>query len=314
MIETIISPKKSGNVLVTIAIGTKFKSLWKKNASTNWMEYCHKNDLGLLIITDDLIEKDHAYWKKATWQKLLLGEEIRKYNSEIKNVCYIDTDFLINPNAPNVFDASDLDKVNLVSLFNKLPFDLNLVKKRIAYNRHYNYSSNYPLDSSLFMNIKDECDYHGVALLPDMSCAGFFVFNIEKHAETLRNSFFNYKSDVKSITNGGDQFHFNYEIMNNLPVNWLDYRYQAIWLYEMAAYYPFLYQKINQNNIDLIKSSVLTSLENNFFLHFAGAWHESEMFFVEGLLEDENYNHKKFNQYLNKDISGVPRGLIKPNK
>ena len=102
--------------------------------------------------------------------------------------------------------------------------------------------------------------------------------------------------------------------MNNLSVNWLDYRYQAIWLYEMAAYYPFLYQMTNQNNTDLIKSCVLTSLENNFFLHFAGAWNESEMLLVDGLLEDENYNNKEFNQYLNKNISGVPRGLILPNK
>jgi len=314
MIETIIAPKKSGNVLVTIAIGIKYKSLWEKHASANWMEYCVKNDLGLLVITDDLIDKNHEYWKKANWQKLLLGEALKKHNSEIKNVCYIDTDFLINPNAPNIFDVSDLDKINLVSLFNNLPFDLNLVKKRIAFNRHHRYSSDYPLDSSLFMNIKEVCDYHGKALLPDMSCSGFFVFNIDKHAEKLRLSFFNYKSDVKSITNGGDQFHFNFEIMNNLSVNWLDYRYQAIWLYEMAAYYPFLYQMTNQNNTDLIKSCVLTSLENNFFLHFAGAWNESEMLLVDGLLEDENYNNKEFNQYLNKNISGVPRGLILPNK
>ena len=314
MIETIIAPKKSGNILVTIAIGVKYKSFWEKYASTNWMDYCDKNDLGLLVITDDLIDNNHEYWKKATWQKLLLGEALKKYNSEIKNVCYIDTDFLINPNAPNIFDVSDLDKINLVSLFNNLPFDLNLVKKRIAFNRHHMYSSDYPLDSSLFMNIKEECDYHGKALLPDRSCAGFFVFNIDKHAEKLRTSFFNYKSDVKSITNGGDQFHFNFEIMNNLSVNWLDYRYQAIWLYEMAAYYPFLYQTKNQNNTDLIKSCVLSSLENNFFLHFAGAWNESKMLSVDDLLEDKNYNNKEFNQYLNKNISGVPRGFIKPNK
>jgi hypothetical protein len=38
------------------------------------------------------------------------------------------------------------------------------------------------------------------------------------------------------------------------------------------------------------------------------------MFLVEGFLEDENYNHKEFNQYLMKDISWVSRGLIKPNK
>ena len=314
MIETIITPKKSGNVLVTTAIGFKYKSFWEKYVSANWIEYCKKNDLGLLIVTDHLIDINHEYWKIANWQKLLIGEVLKSYNNEIKNVCYVDTDFLINPNAPNIFTVSDLDKINLVSLFNNLPFDLNLVKKRIAFNRHHMYSNDYPLDSSLFMNIKDQCDYHGKEPLSDYGCSGFFVFNIEKYAKKLKKIFFNYKSNVKSITNGGDQFHFNFEIINNFPVNWLEYRYQAIWVYEMAAYYPFLYQKMNQNNTDLIKSCILSSLENNFFLHFAGSWNESKMLLIDDLLEDSNYNNKEFNQYLNKNISIVSRGLILPSK
>ena len=81
----------------------------------------------------------------------------------------------------------------------------------------------------------------------------------------------------------------------------------------MAAYYPFLYQTINQNNTDLIKSCVLTSLENNFFLHFAGSWYESEMLMIEGLFKESNVM-KEFNHYLNQSVTGEPKGVIKPKE
>ena len=68
----------------------------------------------------------------------------------------------------------------------------------------------------------------------------------------------------------------------------------------------------NQNN-DLIKSCVQTSLENNFFLHFAGSWHESEMLLIEGIFKRSDVM-KEFNEYLNQSVTGQPKGVIKPKK
>ncbi len=42
------------------------------------------------------------YYKKPTWNKLLLGNEILKKFKQ-KNMCYLDTDILINPISPNIF-------------------------------------------------------------------------------------------------------------------------------------------------------------------------------------------------------------------
>ena len=52
----------------------------------------------------------------------------------------------------------------------------------------------------------------------------------------------------------------------------------------MAIYYPFLYRFKNKKN-KLINNCILTSLSNNYFLHFAGSWYESNMW--------ENLNTKK---------------------
>lgn len=313
MIKTIIQPESNGNAIITIANGKTYEKKWNDFSRVNWEEYCNKHKLGLFLVTEDLISKDDPYWKKATWQKLILGDSILQYDTEVVNLCYIDSDFLINPKAPNVFDNFQEEKISLVSQFKNLPFDEHLIKRRISFLRNKYYDNKYPLDSAIFMSIDDLCNYHNKPRLKDYACAGFFIFNVKNHSKKLKELFFKYKSGIDSITGGGDEFHFNFEIQNNLPIQWLDYKYQALWVYEMAAYYPFLYQTKNQNNNDLIKSCVQTSLENNFFLHFAGSWHESEMLLIEGIFKRSDVM-KEFNEYLNQSVTGQPKGVIKPKK
>lgn len=313
MIKTILEPGPSGNTLITIAIGDTYKRQWEKYARENWINYCIKNQLGLFLVDDNMIDEKHPYWKKATWQKMLLGVRVRELNKDVKNVCYIDSDFLINQNAPNVFSHANEDCVNLVSLFKNLPYDNEFVKRRVSFLRNKYYSNDYPLDSALFMNIQDLCEYHNTPLLDDFCCAGFFVFNVAKHSDQLSELFYKYKKNIKSITNGGDQFHFNYEIQSVFPINWLPYKFQAIWLYEMASHYPFLYYKENQKNKDLIRAAVLTTLENNYFLHFAGSWFESDMWLIDELFEYKKSEKEDFDNYLTRKIIGLPKGTIKPN-
>ena len=44
----------------------------------------------------------------------------------------------------------------------------------------------------------------------------------------------------------------------------------------MAIYYPFLYETKSIRNNEITKS-IVASLKNNYFLHFAGTWHEGQM-------------------------------------
>ena len=78
----------------------------------------------------------------------------------------------------------------------------------------------------------------------------------------------------------------------------------------MANKYSFLYKKINKIDNDVI-SCVLESLLSNYFLHFAGSWHESNMWQTKKINKLFNsFDYKKFNRYYSKKPKGIPKGKI----
>ena len=89
----------------------------------------------------------------------------------------------------------------------------------------------------------------------------------------MKQWFHKYTKNVYSITGGGDQTHLNYEIQSYGRVTWLNYRYQALWVFEMALYYSYLYPQ--RLLTVLVMSVFLRQLRRNYFLHFAGSWYES---------------------------------------
>jgi hypothetical protein len=163
------------------------------------------------------------------------------------------------------------------------------------------------------MSLEQLYRYHGLAVQEDEACMGLIVFNVDRHAELMRGWFEKYDRKVESVTNGGDQTHINYEVQNWGNVSWFDYRFQAIWPYEMAWKYPFLYDYGRENEV-LIRKCVEAALYQNYFLHFAGSWHESEMWKLGGFLssDPEKTRLKDYYSYCQRPVLGVPLGTIKP--
>ena len=156
--------------------------------------------------------------------------------------------------------------------------------------------------------------YHNLPIQDNFACMGLIVFNVDNHSDLMRHWFNKYDKNVHSITNGGDQSHINYEIIKWGNITWLDYKYQAIWIYEMAMKYPFLYD-YGRNKENLIRQCIEASLMSNYFLHFAGSWHESEMWKLGGIFESK---HKKeeiedYYKYLDTPVTGEVKGMIKPS-
>ena len=87
----------SGKWLVTIAIGDKYFNGWESNFKSSWVEYANRYDLGILVITKDLVDASDKNWKKPTWQKLLIASNLKYFDQDVKILCYLDTDILINP-------------------------------------------------------------------------------------------------------------------------------------------------------------------------------------------------------------------------
>ena len=304
---------KSKNYIFTVAVGAKYFNDWKKFAKNNWIEYCKNNSIGLAVIYRDIISKDDKLWKKPQWQKFLIGQYVIDNNLKIENICYLDSDILINPNSENIFKFNKKNKISLVSQINNLPYrDLNYVRRKIAFNRHHFLSNRYPLDSALFMNLKQIYKFHKKKPQADFACMGLFMFNVNSFYKIMKKWFDSYDKKVQSLSGGGEEPLLNYEILKHGKVNWLSYKFQALWTYEIAFKYSFLYK--NLKNKKLIKLCIEDSLNDNYFLHFAGSWNETDIWKSQNLFYEKKTKklNNEFFKYLKQKITGRPKGRILP--
>lgn len=309
----VIKASKSGNYLVTIAIGETYEARFQKNSLETWEKYAEKHELGIILFYDHLIDKSHPKWKKPTWQKLLIGSILLESGYPIKYVCYLDTDIIINPFSPNIFNYSVSKKISVVSLRNNLPFHYDHTLKKLALLRKKYIDPKYPLDSALFANLKTLYGYQSLPIQSDEFCAGLLLFNPHELAKQMEDWFYLYDQHVESITDGGDQIHLNYHILSSNLASFLDYEFQAIWAFEAANYYPFLFID-GFNDRSLYKECIKSTLMRVNFLHFAGSWPESSTFSLDKFSLDFVYLdlYREYNDYLNINVSGKPIGKIRP--
>tara|TARA_B110000305_G_scaffold81143_1_gene91268 strand:+ start:1942 stop:2895 length:954 start_codon:yes stop_codon:yes gene_type:complete len=313
-ISKILINKNSKNFIITIAIGKTYYDTWKKYASPTWIDYCKKHSLGLMIICNYLIDKDHPKWKKPTWHKMLIGNYIQENKLKIENVCYLDTDILINPNSPNIFTLHNKKKISIISATQRMPYSLNYVKKKIAFNRNNYLDKKYPLDSALFMTKRNYYNFHNFSEQKDIINMGVFIFNVNEHSKLMLSWFNKYDKNLKNLTGGGDNPQMSYEILHYGKLNWLEYKFNCLWNFEMASKYSFLYA--DKKNKKLIKTCIEDSLKDNYFLHFAGTWKEGSMWKMKNIFNNkkEKSLNRRFLKYLRVKLTGKPKGRILPQK
>ena len=311
--RVIIEPGTTNDVIATVAIGEPCFNAWSEFALPTWRRYCERHELGLVAFDADLVSKESKIWKKPNWQKLLVGNALESEAPNVRNVCILDTDILINYTSPNVFDGYDADTISLVSARKNLPYPREQVLRRMAFLRNRYYDADYPLDSALFVSLEDLYEMHGLTPQEDEACSGVIMFNVDNHSDLMSGWFGKYDRHLMSITGGGEQTHVNYEIQNWGGVSWLDYRYQALWTYEMPWKYPFLYRTGTDQEM-LLRECIEASLFANYFLHFAGSWHESEMWKAVRVLETAEVRERfeGFREYERVPVTGLPVGAVKP--
>ena len=192
LIKILIEPAQTGNLLTTIAIGDQYYQDWYEYALPNWKEYCLRHKLGLVVFDEDLVSQEDKFWKKATWQKMLIGEALSNRLPSVNNICYLDTDILINPYAPNIFDQYEEERIGLVSLRKNLPFPYEDVLRRLAFLRNNYFEGNYPLDSALFISTDNLYRFHDLTPVDDEACMGLIVFNTKNHSILMKQWFEKY--------------------------------------------------------------------------------------------------------------------------
>jgi hypothetical protein len=168
----------------------------------------------------------------------------------------------------------------------------------------------------LFASIEQLFEFSSLEPQNDYACTGVFIFSPEHHSDVITNFFNEFDDTVVTPDSGGEELHFNYLIQSKNLDEWLDYRFQAIWIYEVAWKYSFLYDEANRKNLDLVKKCIEASLFSSYFLHFAGPWHESQ-FWKQVLLFDDpetTERFKDFAEYMQMPVTGMPKGSIKPKE
>lgn len=274
----VIRSSKSKNYLASIIIGEKHYSDWKKYCSTSWIKYSKKNNIGLIVIFKNLLDKKSDLWKKPTWQRLLIAKYIKNSNLDINNICVLDSDIFINEFSPNIFKKSDLKKISVVNFYKNLPFKKTYykIRERLVYLRRIFLDKQFPLQSSLTAEPKEIfLNYKLGRNLNNYFCAGVMVYNVKKYADFFQKIYLKYAKKKQKVKFNGVEVPLNYEVMSKAKTFWLDYKFQAIWLFELSDKYSFIY-RVRKNRSELIKLCAEEIILNSYFLHFPGTYKDSK--------------------------------------
>ena len=220
---------------------------------------------------------------------MLIGKEIKKKFNSIENVCYLDTDIQINHFlAPNIFEEYNKKKISMVSCVKNMPYSRNFIElqKNLSYFRNKFVSKKYPLNSSSLLTVKQLYTHNKLKHYENYGNAGVIIFNLKNHSDILFDCF---KKFLNKNLLERDQSAINYYLQKKNLVNWIDYKFNTLWVYEMCFKYPFLYFKRN-NNRKLIKDCMFSTFLSSYFIHFAGNWNENSYIKYSYNL---NFNEKK---------------------
>lgn len=267
-----------------MVVGGTYLDDWNRICRRSWSVYCKRNGIDIVLIKEPISGNEEKQRRTIHWDKLLLKRVRALEGYDL--VAWVDADIVMNGRrAPDIFEAFDHDKIGAVSLMYGFPFDLKEAKRRVARLRHRYVDSNYPLDSIITQD--DNLTYRLInkPVLDDFINTGVLVYHLGRYGSFFEDVFDRYRNET--VFDGYEQCHLSYEIVASGFYQRLPYGFNAIWNYEMAMNYPFLYFP-KQNNEALMKACRYTTLLNSYFLHFPGWRYEKTHFFMTLSEEEED--------------------------
>jgi len=259
------------NWLVSTAISGDYFERWKDGFSALWFDYADRHDLGIAIAVENLHSATDPQLNGA-WQKLLAVDSLARELGRPLRCALIDSDVLISPLADDIFKAVDSGRIGIVSQVHGTPMEFRRMTNRIALYRREYIEPTFPLNSLLNASPRQVFEWAGLEpAMDDFACTGVLVCDSVSHADMFRQWYADAPSDDRYHAIGDwEQTYVNHKIQQRPEVQWLDYSWQALWMFEVAVNYPFLYS----STVDpaVLTWCVTASLLKHHFLHLAGRW------------------------------------------
>lgn len=273
----LLGNEETPNWLVTTAIGGSYFSEWQSLLSGLWLDYARHHGLGLAVAQEDVFRAGEAR-RSGAWQKMLAPRTLRDQLGRDIRCCLVDTDVLISPGAPDIFASVSPGFFGVVSQERSIPMEPQALRNRVALLRQQMRDSNFPLSSSLNATPEQLSRWANVPKLTDYFCSGVIVLDTYAHADKMERWYSEAPGEgAYNDVDWGEELWLNSCIQAEKHVQWLPYAYQALWIFEVAAFYPFLYSI--DADPEVAPWCLAGSLMRNHFLHLAGSWEKT---FVQG--------------------------------
>jgi hypothetical protein len=274
---------KNKKALVTLTIGDKYVSQFKKYCQKLWETYCNIHGYDLIVFNQPLDSSERAKGRSPAWQKLLVLKQPEVINYE--QVVWVDSDILINCNSPDICDSVSLKNIGAVDAY-------SLVSKNLyeqALSRLY---SDWERAGVNFIRNLKPHEYHHLYGLPEhldrVVQTGVLVISPQHHADIFQMVYDKYEERGSAEWNY-EMRPLSYELQLNCEITWLDSRFNMIWPDYKNMFYEFLNKQTtlervcNRLHLKCVsrrqRDCANAAFSNNFFLHFAGT--ASEMHWPE---------------------------------
>jgi len=259
--------------IVTLAIGKRFTRMVNKICLKNWQLYADKHGYDLIICETPLDNSELGKSRCAAWQKcLVLSQE---WSKKYERIVWMDTDIIINPNAPDICEGVPDEKIGGINEFASPSRE----EYNTALSRMYEHWNN--LGYSPVINYGAKAYYKSFGIeceLEDVVQTGVMVFNPELHREVLEHVYYNYEEKGLNY----EMRPLSYEILNNNLIHWIDNRFNVLLQFQKALYYTFLLE-LNTKKPSFLCKKEITKLcneavfSNSYFLHFTGKTEEMKL-------------------------------------
>lgn len=252
------------NAVATICIGDDYWDVWRGLCQNNWIDYCDKFNLDLIVVRTPLDQSESAKRRSPAWQKLLLLSQ--PWSREYERIVWLDSDIVISPWAPDIVAATpNPARIGVVESGSQL----SEAERHIYLERSYKVALE-PDKANLAWSIHTRNQFEGAGITQEavtMYNTGVLVLDPRAHADLF---FSVYEKQTQSRLY--EQPHLSLEIHNRKIAQLISSRFNwSVHEFLVMLGKDGLNFEDRQREIAVMAEEVKNEKLKSYFLHFCGS-------------------------------------------